>query len=364
MKILYISTMLKDAGTGGAHVSNGNYHLLEKLDLVSECSSIDCSGFEGVAPLRRRILIFIRSVFGFSSSLGFFKSRALLRSRKMADSDVIWLDGSLYGPLLVAIKKRYPDKKIITFFHNVESDLYRSIFKERSFLYLALIWSAFSSERKSLIYSDIKIAMTDVDSRRLEKIYKISADYVLPAFYERGCETSQLIRPVASDSSYILFVGSDFPPNIEALEFLAKNVMPYLPKKKLMVVGKGLDRYRKRFESDNILVKGFVDDLGAVYANSSIVVAPIFSGSGMKVKVVEALMYGKHIIGTDFSFIGFRRGVDTEDFLLVANSAQEYVELLSLDYKKSSRRSMEYFERYYSFDSQLSRIEVLMNNVL
>jgi len=361
MKLLYISSLLNSNGTGGGHVSASNYKLIQHLDNISEILLVDCSGLINVNTLLRQLYIFMRSVLGYSSSLGFWKCRAVLKSEELKLSDVIWLDGSFYGPLVTKIKKKYPEKKVITFFHNVEFDFYREIFRGRSFLYKVLIKSAFSNEKKSLVNSDTLVTMTTTDANRLKKVYGISCHYVQPAFFESKVSETEIIQMTKPGTDYILFIGSDFPPNIEALEYLVKKIMPFLPRKKLMAVGRGLGKYRSKFESENVIIQDFVYDLSELYINSSVVVAPIFSGSGMKVKIAEALMYGKHIIGTDFSFIGYRRGLKTDEFLITANEADEYKYLLSLNYKSFSSGSLKYFDENYSLVAQLKNIKKIFN---
>ena len=49
---------------------------------------------------------------------------------------------------------------------------------------------------------------------------------------------------------------------------------------------------------------GLVDDLSSVYEGASFVIVPLFKGSGMKTKTIEAMSYGKTIFGTDEGFQG------------------------------------------------------------
>lgn len=55
----------------------------------------------------------------------------------------------------------------------------------------------------------------------------------------------------------------------------------------------------------NVKVLGTVDDLAETYRNVDVVVEPILTGSGMKVKTAEALMHGKEIIGTEEALVGY-----------------------------------------------------------
>ena len=50
---------------------------------------------------------------------------------------------------------------------------------------------------------------------------------------------------------------------------------------------------------------GYVDDLAAFYAETDVIVAPMLMGSGLKMKVAEALSYGVPVVGTEIGFEGF-----------------------------------------------------------
>ena len=53
-----------------------------------------------------------------------------------------------------------------------------------------------------------------------------------------------------------------------------------------------------------VVIEGFVPDLADVYATAELVVAPIFSGSGTKVKVLEALSHGLPVVTTPEGIAG------------------------------------------------------------
>jgi glycosyltransferase involved in cell wall biosynthesis len=90
----------------------------------------------------------------------------------------------------------------------------------------------------------------------------------------------------------------------------------------------------------------YVEDLEDYYKKSHIVISPIFIGSGMKVKIAEALMFGKIIIGTQLSFQGYK--INNAD-CYICNTKEEFVNKIidlqyllldtDLNYSESSRKT-------------------------
>lgn len=117
------------------------------------------------------------------------------------------------------------------------------------------------------------------------------------------CDDSQICSQSSDDE--ILFVGKmSYAPNVAAVRRFASEVFPRIsatfPRVRFRVVGaspgpevKSLSRL-----SANIVVEGFVEDLSACYREASIVVAPMFSGSGIQNKILQAMAAGCCVVTT------------------------------------------------------------------
>lgn len=85
-------------------------------------------------------------------------------------------------------------------------------------------------------------------------------------------------------------------------------------------------------EYKNVEVRDFTPPLSDVYRGANAFICPLFYGSGAKVKVAEALMYGKKIIGTPLSFFGYEMDRASH---AVCNTEQEFIdEIKKLDMSK------------------------------
>jgi succinoglycan biosynthesis protein ExoO len=110
----------------------------------------------------------------------------------------------------------------------------------------------------------------------------------------------------------LLFVGSNTAPNVVGLRWFFREVWPYLADDvTLDVVG----NVSRAFDAapKGVHLHGPVADLNPWYARAGIVIAPLTVGSGLKVKLMEALAAGKAVVGTSI----MAQGVEA----LVANCA-------------------------------------------
>jgi glycosyltransferase involved in cell wall biosynthesis len=102
----------------------------------------------------------------------------------------------------------------------------------------------------------------------------------------------------------VLFTGSlDYPPNAEGILWFATEVLPRLrarqPEVRLTIVGRNPPRRVRALAADpTVEVTGRVDDLKPYHEAAAVAVAPLRSGSGTKLKVLEALAVGRPLVAT------------------------------------------------------------------
>jgi glycosyltransferase involved in cell wall biosynthesis len=130
------------------------------------------------------------------------------------------------------------------------------------------------------------------------------------------------VRPTP-ESHVILMVGTlHYNPNVFAVdEFLRvvwTTVHARRPEARFRIVGLGMtDAMRQRWSAvPGVEPAGYVADLEAEYAGAQFAVAPIFDGSGTKVKVLEALAHGRACVVTPHSHRGYRDTLPSETITL------------------------------------------------
>ncbi len=113
-------------------------------------------------------------------------------------------------------------------------------------------------------------------------------------------------RPVA------LFFGVlRYAANREAVELILSELAPRLPDIQFLVAGVGCEQFQ---ECANVRLLGFVDDLSVLLAACDVVVVPLRTGSGTRLKVLEALAAGRPVVSTSLGVAGLEvSGVRVED---------------------------------------------------
>jgi glycosyltransferase involved in cell wall biosynthesis len=100
-----------------------------------------------------------------------------------------------------------------------------------------------------------------------------------------------------------------------------------MPEVEFHLAGKCPDEYRKSIQDlDGVVPLGFVDDLSQAYADADLVVAPIHSGGGSQIKVLEAMAYARPLVGSELALNGFKPHLTPGKHALQAEGDNQWVE--------------------------------------
>lgn len=140
------------------------------------------------------------------------------------------------------------------------------------------------------------------------------------------------------DKFNVLFVG-DFshPPNREAAKIITREFYPVLDKNDIIItiVGRNISKIRKYLKRcNNIEIFENTRDVREFYWKSSLFIAPIFSGAGMRIKILEAAACGIPILMTDIANLGINLSPELAFF---ANSYKQMINtILSIKHMSDS----------------------------
>jgi len=184
------------------------------------------------------------------------------------------------------------------------------------------------AKRADLVFSApndaAELIATGVEPRQIFDTYHLGDD-------------SQLALPPLSFSNsreklvYVGFLG--WEPNAQGLLWFIESVWPALkaryPSLVMDIAGKGADERLQASvaQHPDIRLLGFVADLESVYCDSRVSVAPLLFGSGMKVKVLDAMARGLPIVTTEVGAEGI--AIENGKHMMVAENAAAMVEAVS-----------------------------------
>lgn len=210
--------------------------------------------------------------------------------------------------LIDYIKQIYSDIPIIAIEEDVtylrlkrEAESCRGLFKK---IYLNIVYE---NEKKREIRALKKADLIYVNNKKDEKLLlrdKLEQEKikVLVPFFHK----SNIMRNNDGTKHDILFYGNmGRPENYNAAIWFIEKVMPQIdfPNARFIIMG-GNSEHLKRYECENVILTGYVDDVDTYFANSDIFVAPITMGAGIKIKVLEAMSSGIPVITTKVGIEG------------------------------------------------------------
>jgi glycosyltransferase involved in cell wall biosynthesis len=161
--------------------------------------------------------------------------------------------------------------------------------------------------RRELPRFDLLLTMSDEDRERLLQFLPGASAAVVPNGVDIGdVEPTPLpAAPVA------LFSGTfGYGPNAEGLEWLLRHVWPRVtervPEARLLVVGRGVPDRLAALAGPEVQITGWVDQMQPWFDQARLVLVPIRSGGGTRLKVLDALASGRPIVSTPIGADGIR----------------------------------------------------------
>ncbi|MGI4741164.1 MAG: glycosyltransferase family 4 protein [Janthinobacterium lividum] len=190
--------------------------------------------------------------------------------------------------------------------HNIEYVIWERLAKgERNPLrrwYLGHLATRLRSfEQAYLPHFDAVAAITEQDIARLKELGCPEPIALVPAAVEmHSFQPDPAVQP---QPRTIFMIGSlNWLPNLEGLEWLLREVWPALhaelPDLQLHVAGVAPPAHLLVPRTDNVFIHGFVESAAAFMRQYDLMLVPLLSGGGMRVKIIEGMALGKAILST------------------------------------------------------------------
>ncbi|HUV86011.1 MAG TPA: glycosyltransferase [bacterium] len=166
----------------------------------------------------------------------------------------------------------------------------------------------------------------------------------LPIYFAHSGVDIPPLEDAAKEPHSVVFSGvMDYPPNKDCVCYFANEIFPLIrervPEAAFHVVGKNAGpEVRALAEKPGVVVTGTVPDLIAYIRRMEIYVCPMRLGSGMKMKIVEALSAGLPVVSTSVGADGMDLLVAGRDFVVADGPAPFAAAVVELLKDEGSRR--------------------------
>ncbi len=250
--------------------------------------------------------------------------------------DIVQLETVFVAPYIPTIR-HYSNAKIVLRAHNVEHK----------------IWGRFLIHQKN----KLKKLMLKQMMKKLQK-YELSVFPQLDAymtisqvdldfFRNKVPETKGIVIPMGIDiENYevpneticsampkLFHIGSmNWMPNVEGLEWFFDEVWDKIlfsfPDLTFTLAGRDFPKEWKEKQLLNVNIIGEVENANDFILSHDIMIVPLLSGSGVRIKILEGLALGKVIITTPIGAEGL--GVEHGQNILIANTPREFVDMIGM----------------------------------
>jgi glycosyltransferase involved in cell wall biosynthesis len=149
----------------------------------------------------------------------------------------------------------------------------------------------------------------------------------------------------------------DWMPNQEAVKWFLDNcwdeIHKAIPEAKFIIAGRGMPHNLKQLNKPNVDVIENVTNGKLFYQQHQLMVVPLLSGSGLRIKIIEGMSYGKAIVSTSVGSEGINYTNNLN--IVIANEANEFsqkvIELLNDKAKQISLQKNATDLAYQQFDN-------------
>ncbi|MDB2008590.1 glycosyltransferase family 4 protein [[Clostridium] symbiosum] len=337
MKILHICTQAPGRMSGGEigilQFSYALTKIAEQVDYVGpKINEMDIAQMYSSVEYLEDKLTFFQKLWSLLH-LQFDKKYVSWKKRRIdfAQYDFIFIEFTKLDYILKDIFRSRYNGKILIRAHNVEQDYLRISYESnRSFVNFVKYILSGKREKYMVWNADTVLAITENDKKRLIDLYGLTKDKIVicPVGVNMP-ETGKSFDGRVDGKLSCLITGSLwFGPNADAIAWFITEVFPEVKD----ICDLTIAGFRPNSDIKRLCSKAGVtlidspESMKPYFEQSDMVLAPIFDGGGMKVKIAEAMSYGLPIVTTVHGAIGYSL-IDGENGF-IADTTDDFVEAI------------------------------------
>lgn len=255
---------------------------------------------------------------------------ALIKELKKNSYDIVQLEGLYLCPYIETVKK-YSGAKVVLRSHNIEAEIWKRTASNESNKikkrYLKSLYKRISSFEKQFVNQyDLLVPITERDNETFSRLKNKKPSMVAPSGYDFN---KWRAYDGEDDLPNLAHLGAlDWLPNQEGILWFLENVWTNLvgvyPKLVFKIAGRNApDSFvSKVLNYSGVEYIGEVPDAVTFINNAGIMIVPLLSGGGMRVKIVEGMALGKTIVTTSIGAEGI--SVTSGENIVIADSNEKF----------------------------------------
>jgi sugar transferase (PEP-CTERM/EpsH1 system associated) len=226
-------------------------------------------------------------------------------------------------------------------------------------------------ERKAAIRADVVTLVTSAEAQLFSNLAPESTNKT--HFVGNGVDLNffnpnlELVNPLGTGDGIVFTGAMDYRPNVEAMRWFAREVMPLLRKHRhsprLWVVGTNPVRSVRALAASDVCVTGRVPDVRPYLRHARVVVAPMHIARGIQNKVIEAMAMGRPVVVTPQ--VSRSLPLDAAKIVLTARSPEEYAEVIMRvargGFSGLGAQAREYALKHFRWEHILENLDQLLD---
>jgi glycosyltransferase involved in cell wall biosynthesis len=242
--------------------------------------------------------------------------------------DLIHFEGLFVSQYIDLIKTNIP---ALLRQHNIEFHIWKTLANTTQFIpkriYLNFLAKRLEKFEKRIIQKfDAVVSITEEDNHFISTQNFKGLQCAIPA----GIEIKEN-KDCKLDYHSIYHIGSmEWMPNQEAMAWFHNGIWPKVTSKnkdvKFYMAGKKMAESYNAWNTDQFIVAGEVKDQEAFKSNKSILVVPLKSGSGIRIKTIEAMLAKKAIVTTSQGALGLP--IKHLEHCLIADDSEQFAQAI------------------------------------
>ena len=255
----------------------------------------------------------------------------ILKSNKF---DIVQLE-SVYVSMYIDVIRKNSNAKIILRAHNVEHQIWERAAElpanPLKKWYLKLLSKRLYSYEISLLNKvDAVIPITERDANWFKSAGFKKEIKVAP--FGITLQTIISEKGIEENPASLFHIGAmDWHPNVEGVNWFLNDVwekvMAANPNTKLFLAGRNMSEEMKSLNKKNVTVVGQVENAHDFMKSHGIMIVPLLTGGGMRVKIIEGMALGKTIVTTSIGAEGIEAR-NTEE-IMIADTANDFANAIT-----------------------------------
>jgi glycosyltransferase involved in cell wall biosynthesis len=254
----------------------------------------------------------------------------IIKTLKFESFDIVLLESLFTTPYIKTVRS-YSKSKIILRSHNIEYIIWERLSMKNNNPFKKLYLRLLSIQLKNYELGILKKIDGIATISNKEKNKYLELEFPLKIVtIPFGIETKNYKNKTKNreDSKLKFFhLGSmDWKPNLEAVGWLLDEIWPKIQKKipnaELHLAGKNMPDWLFKKKNINVFNHSEVKDSSKFISDHDVMLVPLLSAGGIRIKIIEGMAHGKAVISTKIGAEGIE--YKNQENILIADSSKEF----------------------------------------